>query len=257
VDADDYVDLHYVEKLATTIVNDGCDMVSCDYRKVIDGIINEPKAKLTGTYEKDKIKDFIANHYFYDKECKGYGMTVFLCTKMVKREYVLEALKQGTGLWFGEDQLSTFHILINSAKIRLISDRLYYYVQYTGQTTTKYDESLWTNIIALMERYQQLSMNINSEKGIRIRTWLYIINTIFRKMFMAGITMNVFCTHMSIVRKLPYMDDFFKPMKLDFGIKENLKYWLLKLKLFSLFYYLYYYRNIIKARNLNIGRWYL
>ena len=129
----------------------------------------------------------------------------------------------------------------------LISDRLYYYVQYAGQATKKYDESLWTNIVKLMERYQQYDVNGLYEKGIRMRTWLHITNTIFVKMIRAGITRSDFCSHMSKARNLPFMNDFFRPLQIDFGIKMNIRYWLLKLKLYCFFYDLYHLsRNNIR-----------
>lgn len=237
VDADDYVDACYVEKLAAPIINDGCDIVSCDYYNVCKGNIVKPRPKLVGTYSKSQIRTFIANHYFYDKKCNGYGMTIFLCTKMVKREYVGEALKQGLGMWFAEDQISVFHILQRCNKMCLIADRLYYYNQHEGQATRRYDESLWEGIITLMKRYEALDVDGMASKGIRQRTWRHINLTIFLKMAKMGFSYKDFENHFAKVRNHPFVDDFFKPLFIEFGIKENLKYWLLKFKRYRLFYF--------------------
>ena len=238
VDADDYVDAQYVEKLSAPIICDECDMVSCDYFIVGKERIIEPKPKLTGIYTKEQIHTFIANHFFYDDKCKGYGMTIFLCTKMIKREYVGEALRQGLGMWFAEDQISVFHVLQRCNKMCLIADRLYYYTQHEGQATRKYDESLWEGIIKLMEKYQALDVDRISRRGIRQRTWRHINLTIFLKMAKMGFSCKDFENHFAKVRSHPYMETFFKPLYIEFGIKENLKYWLLKFKMYSFFFFM-------------------
>ena len=240
VDSDDYVDKQYVEKLATPILVDDCDMVSCDYCKVLDGKIIIPSPKRTGVYEKKEISDFIRNHYFYDEECKGYGMTIFLCTKMIKRKFAHDGLKEGVDLWLGEDQIGVFQMLMNCNKLCLIPDRLYYYVQYAGQATTKYNKSLWENISTLMERYQRIDAKGDFKRGIRIRTWLHIWRTIFKKMKPSGISKKTFCSHMRAARNSSYMKDYFKPLEIATNYKNRRKvYWLLKLKMFNLLYFLY------------------
>ena len=170
IDSDDYVSPEYLEKLSKPILEDGADMVSSDYLKVEDGCIVEPTEVLTGIYEGLQIQDFIANHYFYDKHRRGYGMTIFLWTKMIRRYLVLEGLKQGESMWYAEDQIAVFHILQRCHKLVLISDRLYYYVQRKGSAMTKYDMSLWENLIVLMKKYEELDVDGIAAEGRRIRT---------------------------------------------------------------------------------------
>ena len=241
VDSDDYVDKQYVEKLAMPIILENCDMVSCDYYEVKNGKTKIKLPKLTGLFEKDEIRDFISNHYFYDQKCKGYGMTIFLCTKMVKRQYVESGLMAGRGLWLGEDQVSVFYMLNMCQKIRLLPDRLYYYVKYNGQATSKYNESLWSNILAILEQYEQFNLSGRFSNGLRCRTWRHINKTISLKMRKAGVGRKTFCSHMTKVRNMPYFDSFFKPFYLNAlsGKRDQIKYWLLKYKFFSLFFLLF------------------
>lgn len=236
IDADDYVSPEYLEKLSKPIFEEDADMVSCNYYTVKGCEIRKAKDKITGTYNKPQIKDFIANSFFYDDAIGSYGMNIFLWTKMVKRDLVKEALETGKNLWYGEDQIGAFHILQRCNKLVLLPDRLYYYVQHEGQVMRKYNLSLWKNLVLLMEKYEGLDKEGLYNEGRRKRTWRHIDYTIFNKMAKADISRETFCTHLKMVRSTPYMKDFFSPLTIDFNLKENIKYWLLKLKLFSAFY---------------------
>lgn len=232
IDSDDYVSQEYLEKLSKPILEKDADMVSCDYSVVTEtGEIHEPRAKLTGFFQGANLNDFIENHFFYDKEIRDYGMTCFLWTKMVKREYVLQGLKQGIELWFGEDQISIFAMLLKCHSLVLIPNRLYYYVQHGGQATWKYDFSLWENIIVMLSKYKQLlSHNKIESDGFRIRTWLHIRKTILLKMVPENQDSYAFVSHLSEMRNHPYMEDFFTPWFIKHSWRSNIGYWMLKMR---------------------------
>lgn len=240
IDSDDYVSSDYLEKLLRPIWEQGADFVSCDYLMVENGIIREPRGKLSGIYEAEEIREFIAKHYFYDKTTNGYGMTCFLCTKMVRREYVAEGLKQGAGMWFGEDQVSMFSMLLRCHKLALIPNRLYHYILHEGQTVKRYDESLWRNVIALLSRYNTMLPDDLSRDGLRKRIWLYINNTIFKKMAPLGVDRSTFVEHISKMRNDAFICQFFKPWFVSGTKNTRIRYWILKLKMYNLFYYIFF-----------------
>lgn len=246
VDSDDYVTPDYLFKLSKPILEKGADMVSCNYYTVDKGIKHEVKNEITGSFNKDDIQDFIAKHYFYDDKIGSYGMNIYLWTKMVRRELVLDALKAGEGMWYAEDQIGVFHMLQRCQKLIILPDRLYCYVQHQSQTMRKYEKELWDNLILLMEKYKNLDKDNIAEEGRRKRTWRHIDYTIFNKMAKAHLSRDTFCKHLSQVRRHPYMKSFFTPPSIDFGFKENIKYWLLKLNLFKLYFYIVQ-RNIKKT----------
>lgn len=165
-----------------------------------------------------------------------HKITCFLCTKMVRRKYALKGLEQGVGMWFGEDQVSMFSMLLQCKKLVLIADRLYYYVQHEGQAVKRYDESLWENIIHLLSQYQSMLPLGSNLDGLRKRTWIYIRNTISEKMIPSGISREAFVSQISNVRKHPYIDTFFRPAMIRFGWKNEFAYWLLKMRLFRSFF---------------------
>ena len=235
VDADDILEQDCLEKLSFPIINEEADMVSCDFYKIENGKRKTPRGKLTGTFENDQISDFISQHYFYDKKTKSYGMTCFLWSKMFKREYVLKGLKNGLGIWFGEDQISMFTMLLQCKKIVLIPDRLYNYILHEGQTVKRYDTSLWDNIIMMLLRYESLLPNKNCNMGLRRRTWLYVLGTINTKMIPAKLDNATFIRHLSRMRNHPFMKNFFRPASIEGNWKSKLAYWMLKLKFYHLF----------------------
>jgi glycosyltransferase involved in cell wall biosynthesis len=255
IDSDDYVSPEYLEKLSKPILEQDADMVSSDYYYDKNGEICEPRARLSGIWQKDQIQDFIAKHYFFDDVTQGYGMTIFLCTKMIKRQFVLDGLKQGEGMWYAEDQIGVFHILSHCKKLVLLSDRLYYYVLHEGQAIKDYNYSLWENLILLMEKYQSLDINNLSVDGRRKRTLFHIEHTIIDKMIPSGINRRNFVDHLTKVCNHPYIVSFFRHSKLGYDIKKVLFYQLLKLHCFSLLYIFLiikdetrnYYRHIRSA----------
>lgn len=239
IDSDDYVSPLYLEELAKPIIEEDADMVSCDFYYDRSGKISKSTGFLTGMYEDDKLKDFITNHFFYDKTVNNYGMTCFLWTKMIKRKFVYEGLQNGIGLWYGEDQIGVFTMLLQCKKLSVIADRLYYYVQHEGQAMTKYDFSLWENIFNLMKKYEELDKEGISKKTRRQRFWLHINFTIFCKMLPNIHIRQEFCQQLHKARNNPFLIDYFKPLFITFVIKENVKYWILKLKMLSLFYLIF------------------
>ena len=246
VDSDDYVETSYLEKLTRPILIEDADMVSCDYcHKYEDGRFFYPKSKISGTFVGDEIKTFINNHYFFDPIVQDFGMTQFLCTKMIKREFVKDAIIKGDGLWYGEDQVSVFYLLFHCKKIVLLDDRLYYYMRYSSsfQASDRYDKSLWNSIITMLERCMQINKENLGYEQFRQRTWYYIHSTLHFKMS-HGLSLQSFKHDLSEMRRSSFMNMFFKPWYISFkrrgnsSIKEEIKYLLLKFKFFSILYLL-------------------
>lgn len=209
IDSDDFVSLDYLEILSRPILESGADMVSCDYYKIEGGRLISPLPKLTGFWEDDILRDFVANHYFYDEQTHSFGMTQFLWTKMIKRSFVYEGLKQGEGMWYAEDQIGVFQMLLHCKKLALLSDRLYFYVQHEGQAMKRYNYSLWENLVILMEKYQALDKENLTKVGRRKRFFLQIEFTIIGKMIPSGINRKSFVSHISKLRSHPFMISFF------------------------------------------------
>ena len=70
IDADDHVNIQYIEKLAKPIIEENADMVSCNFYNVIDGKYKEAPARLYGTYEKEQLTSLDAT--LFSALCKKY-----------------------------------------------------------------------------------------------------------------------------------------------------------------------------------------
>lgn len=238
IDSDDYVTPDYLEILAKPILEQDADIVSCNYYIVESNNISEPRAQLSGIYEGKKIKELISKYFFYNVRIKGHGLNSVLWTKMIKREYVLDGLQQGVGLWYGEDQIGVFSILYKIKKTYLLPDRLYYYMKHDGQAIRKYNKSIWINMIDLYERYKKIDVQCLASNGIFLATWLQIKNTIGKMMHNASVDRKTFVEDVSYMRKTSFMNDFFRIKKLPMGLKDNFMFWLLKYRCFSVYYLL-------------------
>ena len=241
IDSDDYVAPEYLEKLSQPILEDSMDMVSCNYFDVSSETnrITSGKKVMEGIFSGTDLVNFIGSHYFYDKSCRGFGMTNMLWSKMVRREYVEQGLNCGVGMWFGEDQVALFSMLYRVKKLCLISNRLYYYVHYKGQATQRYDYTLWDSLIKMFRTYKEIDSRGIAQEGLRIRTWLYIYRTIHNKMIPSGINISDFNHHLSNACNHPYMKFFFRPIVLGLGWRAEIEYWILKLRWFRLYYNLF------------------
>lgn len=239
IDSDDYVSADFLEILAKPIIEDEADMVSCNFFDV-----NVETNKITcdnvvvdGSFSGKDLCDFISEHFFYDKSCIDFGIPPMLSTKMVRREYVGQGLNRGLGMWFGEDQVATFSFLYNIKKLCVIPNRLYYWLHYKKQTTQRYDSSLWNSLNKMFSTYEEIDCMKIAEKGLRIRTWGYIFKTIFYKMIPSGINLADFIHDLSIMRNLPYMRSFFRPICLGVSRRrDEVYYWMLKLGMFRVLY---------------------
>jgi len=133
IDADDYIDLQYIEKLVAPFKQYDIDLSTCEnllvYKKLNDHIFH-PKRSIHGYYDRKSLDKALETQYLWDKDLYRAGLPVYLVTKMIKREFVLDALKYAMGLWWGEDQVASFHILTHINAMYALPEGLYYYVKY-------------------------------------------------------------------------------------------------------------------------------
>lgn len=234
VDADDYVASEYIEKLSAPIITYNVDMSACNHYDVHDTkMVSRPM--LIGLF--DNPKDFIVNHYMYDTSLKKQGMSRMLWAKMYRRKYVESGLQKGLGLWFGEDQVMVFDILYNITSFVQIPEPMYYYIQRDGQATKKYDLSLWDSIIAMIERYIDIDKEKIAKKMLWRLAWLYIKDITHNKMISANLPYKIYCQHLGHMRENECIDFFFNSKPIKLNASTFVSFWLLKYRLFSLFYF--------------------
>lgn len=235
IDSDDYVDLSYIEKLVTPFDQYEIDLCICDYYIVSKGSISHINRTVQGLLVGDQIEKMISTKYLYDNNNKCAGLPMYLWTRMIKREFVGDALKYGFGLWWGEDQVASFHIVTNVKAMFVLPEPLYYYVKHDGQATSIYKSSLWTNQFECWKRYKNLDTTNLLEQQLPVRMW-WTVKRNFRKMRNYKISYQEFKRDMEYIEDFPMWREFLSNSKLPQGKREILSFFFLKHKLYYPFY---------------------
>lgn len=240
IDSDDYISSCYLETLLKPLLKDDADIVCCDIIRVKNKNTFINDSFVHGIFQGESLRNFICNDFIYDQRTKEYGMQPGLASKMIKRCLVEDGLIQGKDLWFGEDMISVFYMLLKCKKLVVLSDKMYNYVEHDDEAVFKYTIGLWDNNIKLLQRLEYICINEGiTISYMRSRVWKFVSNTLF-KMQLSGMSYILFRNDMSIIRNRPYMVKYFEPWMIDYeyGIIGNVGYLLLKLKRYRLLWLL-------------------
>ena len=237
IDSDDYVDLSYIEKLVRPFDQYEIDLSICNYFNLTKGIISHKDRPVQGLLVGEQIKKTISSRYLFDPSVSYAGMPIFLVTKMIKREFVGDALKYGLGLWWGEDQVASFHIVTNVKAMFVLSEPLYYYVKHEGQATKVYNSSLWTNQFECWKRYKDLDTSNLLANQLPARMWWTFIQN-FRKMIKSNISWQDFKKEMVKIEDNSMWLSVLRNTELPQGKLEKVVFFFLKYKMYSPLYFI-------------------
>lgn len=175
VDADDYVEEDYVSFMVKHLERENVDVVSSQHNNVIGQKIYKDIRKIQGRFDKQGIENLLETKYLYDSSTQKTGITVYLCTKLIKREFVEKILNASLGLWYGEDQVAVTQLLYDVSSIFVSQDYTYNYVHHLLQVTRQvridylHTQSLcWQRLLKIDEKTllknqlpQRMMLNIN------------------------------------------------------------------------------------------------
>ena len=231
IDSDDYVELDFVEKLVSPFEQYEIDLSICDYSNVTNGKISHQVRPIQGLLVGEQIKKMVSTRYLFDARLRMAGIPLFLVTKMIKREFVLDALLYARGLWMCEDQVASFHIVTRIKAMYVLSDPLYFYVKHEGQATKIYNSSLWLNQFECWKRYKDLdSANLLGNQLPARMWWTFIRN--FRKMIQSNISWQYFKKELMMIEENPMWLSVIKNTDLPQGKNEKLISFFLRHRLY-------------------------
>ncbi len=175
VDADDYVEEDYVSFMVEHLERENVDVVSSQHNNVIGQKIDKDIRNIQGRFDKQGIENLLETKYLYDSSTQKTGITVYLCTKLIKREFVEKILNASLGLWYGEDQVAVTQLLYDVSSIFVSQDYTYNYVHHLLQVTRQvridylHVQSLcWQRLLKIDEKTllknqlpQRMMLNIN------------------------------------------------------------------------------------------------
>lgn len=175
VDADDYVEEDYVSFMVEHLERENVDVVSSQHNNVIGQKIDKDIRNIQGRFDKQGIENLLETKYLYDSSTQKTGITVYLCTKLIKREFVEKILNASLGLWYGEDQVAVTQLLYDVSSIFVSQDYTYNYIHHLLQVTQQvridylHVQSLcWQRLLKIDEKTllknqlpQRMMLNIN------------------------------------------------------------------------------------------------
>lgn len=135
VDADDYVENDYVSFMVKHLERENVDVVSSQHNNVIGHHIKKDIRKIQGRFDREGIDELLKTKYLYDSSTLKTGITVYLCTKLIKREFVEKILNASLELWYGEDQVAVTQLLYDVDSIFVSQDYTYNYIHHSTQVT--------------------------------------------------------------------------------------------------------------------------
>ena len=130
VDADDYVEWDYLERLHRNLVENGADMASCDYREVIRAEVQASRIPFVAecrmiTHKADFFEDMVTAR-------EAYWSTI--TAKLFRRELIGDT-RFSAPFRYGEDHVFLFDLFSKAPKVHQDTYQGYYYVRNESSAT--------------------------------------------------------------------------------------------------------------------------
>lgn len=151
VDADDWIDEVFLERMAAVledknadIVISGCMAEKCGFSRTIENLVSP------GVYEGDKLINGFFPRMLYYKGFYEFGVMPYMCNKMFRRELLKSSyLNIDTKIYDGEDVAVVYPYLLSSKKVVVIDDPMYHYRIHENSMTNKRDRGFYENVSRL------------------------------------------------------------------------------------------------------------
>ncbi len=184
VDADDWVDTCFLERLMECMESTGADIV-------ISGCVNEQKdvsANETnripaGIYEKEGLAASFIPRMLHYQGFYQFGVLPYLCNKLFRRELLKQFYKDiDTKIYDGEDVAVVYPYLLSSSKVAVIEDCMYHYRIHETSISTQKGDRFYENVSRLY-----LHLNTQFQRSEHYPVMLPQLNQYMRRMVWLGI----------------------------------------------------------------------
>lgn len=236
VDSDDILPPNSLELLLKPLEDHNVDLVAGQYKEIRNGKqISCSTRPQKGLYSRRKIDELLKDNFLFDLKTQIAGMNLFLCTKLIKREFVLDALKKGEKLWHGEDMVAVLQLCYNISSMYVIDEPVYIYRRYSEQVTQKYRPDMWDNHVRCWKTLQEID-RYEYLKGQFPYRIVSIAGGLLLKCARQTGSIGAF---MDLIKHIAE-SDIFKEIELvdlvKFNLKSKLKFLLIKQHFFRLYY---------------------
>ncbi len=247
VDADDYVSEDYVAFMVEHLERENVDVVSSQHCNVIEGKTTKVIRKVNGRMDRKAIDGLLSTKYLYDDAAQVSGITVYLCTKLIKREFVEKTLQAGLHLWYGEDQAGVTQLLYDISSIFVSDDYTYYYIIHSSQVTGSLREDFWKAQCMCWQRMKDIDTRQLLSTQLSLRMMLNI-NAFLHKVFNLNGDYQMFKQEIKEVRAAKVTESLFKRRSVPLKANIRLLFLLLKYRQYRLTYLLFKSIKLIKSK---------
>ncbi len=151
VDADDWVEDSFLERLVNPMEDVGADIVVSGCISEIDGRSDKITNLIpSGIYDENQLKTVIVPQMLCYKEFYQFGILPYMWNKLFRRDILRTCYVDiDTKIYDGEDVAVVYPYLLQVKKAVVIEDCLYHYRIHENSMTAKKKDSFYENISRL------------------------------------------------------------------------------------------------------------
>lgn len=188
VDADDWVDKHFLERLLSSMKISDADIVisGCVYEQGTETTVSRNLIK-EGIYEGKTLIETVISRMLYYKGFYQFGIQPYMWNKLFRKRELLFCLKEiDIKIYDGEDVALVYPYLLRTERVVIINDCMYHYRVHEGSVSFKKRKDFYANISRL---YLQLYKSCQSSRYFELM--LPQIDEYMRRMVWLGTSRDI------------------------------------------------------------------
>lgn len=186
VDSDDWIDIDMYQVLMSVVEEKGCDIVSMGYTVAYNSERKkEDDAVFFGLYERKKNLDCLLSGMMYEEKEKKRGIHPSLCSKVIKRELLIDAYAEiKENITMGEDAAIFYTCCLKAKSIFIMREYKYYYRFHNKSMCHSMDINTIFNIYSFYQHMQKIfsgyAEKYNLQEQLKKYLWTIILPWLYQ-----------------------------------------------------------------------------
>ena len=260
VDADDWIEATFLEKMLKVLEKEHADIVQCNFYYTQDNE-NVMRKHIKPSYSvrentEELQLDILYREYEEKKYCRSVGAIRGVWGKIFKTS-IINNIKFNEEIDIFEDGIFILNVLQNVHKVVLIDEYLYYYRITENSSNIKYKPDFNQKALIIFENIKRFIIENNKDKDFESCFHLMVFEMISSTLDKDIFNIQNKCKRKEKVNVLKnwikntYCQDALEQVqKENLGKNQRLLYYLLKRKMYTIIYYLYIIKQKIKKRKI-------
>lgn len=151
VDADDWIDKIFLQRLVDSLKNEKADIAISGCMAEKDKMSRPIQNRiLPGVYENDKLKNCFFPRMLYYQGFYEFGIMPYMCNKVFRKDLLRKCyIDIDTKIYDGEDVAVVYPYLLSSKRIVVIDDAMYHYRIHENSMSNKREKGFYENVSRL------------------------------------------------------------------------------------------------------------